>query len=188
MELDRTKDQETKETINTNIIHENEIDYKESEHEKREWRLRKAIFFTQEDDSTEKCYSNQSDHKVPDNNTINDLLYSDENHEMYEFTQFTQTQPEKMKSSQDGEDEHHHSVNHMLSELMASQACWAAQYNESESESQEDEEESVVPQFKQTNFPKETERSKNIFLFSLFGFQSDITLEKFLINRHNHQV
>ena len=110
----------------------------ESEEEKRRRRFRKANTFTQEEQHSQH---DTLDHKVPD--PIDDLLHGDENLDLYQFTQFTQTQSDGCKegaSQREGFGKQN--VNNMLSELMASQACWGTQL----SEENEDEDESVVPQ------------------------------------------
>ena len=125
---------------------------------KRVWRFRKALSSTQ-DDNDQASQRDQHEHRVPD--PIDDL-YRDENVDPFEFTQFTQTQSDvlkKLSSQKEGDDSY--SVNHMLSELMASQVCWGTQHDkveeEEEKDDEEEEDESVVPQLPRP-FSKEREK------------------------------
>ena len=147
-----------------------EEEEEETEEEKGRRRFRKAISCTQEEHYEQLSQQDTFDHKVPD--PIDDLLQSDQNLDLYEFTQFTQTQSDVCKEgASQGKSDDRHNVNNMLSELMASQACWGTQQSEQD---EDEDEESVVPQ-RPYSFPRKSDTMKNkrinckfIFTFCLY--------------------
>ncbi|XP_066931495.1 uncharacterized protein [Clytia hemisphaerica] len=92
--------------------------------------------------------SDDDDHTVPD--SMLDFINASDDQIGHDFNQFQFTQTQTMdkeetpkKLNENGEERY--SVNHMISELMASQACWGSQYQRSDEDEHDKSEDGVVP-------------------------------------------